>query len=71
MHFKVYNMGGKLYKTSFVFTVFHKPFFPIENKSNVKLYLIKGGLGQMKRVFKYLKLNVNTKIIKWIDPEPF
>lgn len=53
-----------------MFSRFCKPhFFPIENKSNVKLYLI-GGLGADERVFKYLKLNVNTKIIKWIDPEP-
>lgn len=34
-----------------------------------KLYLI-GGLGADERVFKYLKLNTETKSIKWIEPKP-
>lgn len=33
-----------------------------------KLYLI-GGLGTDERVFKYLHLNIKTKIIQWIEPE--
>lgn len=34
-----------------------------------KLYLI-GGLGADERVFKYLNLNIKTKIIQWIEPKP-
>jgi len=33
-----------------------------------RLYLI-GGLGADERVFKYLNLNIKTKIIQWIEPE--
>lgn len=35
----------------------------------MKLYLI-GGLGADERVFKYLKLESSTQVIKWIDPKP-
>ena len=34
-----------------------------------KLYLI-GGLGADERVFKYLRLNLQTQIINWIEPKP-
>lgn len=35
----------------------------------MKLYLI-GGLGADERVFSYLKLNCETKVIEWIEPKP-
>ena len=35
----------------------------------MKLYMI-GGLGADERVFKYLKLDTETHIIKWTDPKP-
>lgn len=35
----------------------------------MKLYLI-GGLGADERVFKYLKLNCETQVLKWIEPTP-
>jgi len=35
----------------------------------MKLYMI-GGLGADERVFKFLKLNFETQIIKWIEPKP-
>lgn len=35
----------------------------------MKLYLI-GGLGADERVFKYLTLDVETTVIKWIEPKP-
>jgi len=35
----------------------------------MKLYLI-GGLGADERVFKFLNLNIETQIIKWIEPNP-
>lgn len=35
----------------------------------MKLYLI-GGLGADERVFEYLKLDVETTVIKWIEPKP-
>lgn len=34
----------------------------------MKLYLI-GGLGADERVFNYLKLNCETKVIEWIEPK--
>jgi len=35
----------------------------------MKLYLI-GGLGADERVFKYLKLDIETTVINWIEPTP-
>lgn len=35
----------------------------------MKLYLI-GGLGADERVFKYLDIETETQVIKWIDPRP-
>ena len=35
----------------------------------MKLYMI-GGLGADERVFKFLKLNFETQVIKWIEPKP-
>ena len=35
----------------------------------MKLYLI-GGLGADERVFNYLELDVETTVIKWIEPKP-
>jgi len=35
----------------------------------MKLYLI-GGLGADERVFEFLKLDVETTVIKWIEPKP-
>lgn len=35
----------------------------------MKFYLI-GGLGADERVFNYLELDVETTVIKWIEPKP-
>jgi pimeloyl-ACP methyl ester carboxylesterase len=35
----------------------------------MKLYLI-GGLGADERVFKYMTLNCETQVIKWLEPKP-
>jgi len=34
----------------------------------MKIYLI-GGLGADERVFKYLKLDCETQVIKWLEPK--
>ncbi len=35
--------------------------------ATMKLYLL-GGLGADERVFSFLDLNINTQVIRWIDP---
>jgi len=35
----------------------------------MKMYMI-GGLGADERVLKFLKINFETEIIRWIDPQP-